>query len=151
MLKRTYQSLGVELALPVAATSRELGSGRAPVRRVRVVAEDVTGLGATREEPDADPVGGDLRGVDAAANAVETFAVGIRVGSLNATAGVGVLAGGVHVAVGRLQIAREAVVIDGATIAGVEHHVVEGIVVDTLNDVNLPAVRPVTGAQGPAV
>nr|POE65635.1 hypothetical protein CFP56_58741 [Quercus suber] len=100
------------------ATALELGDGRAPVGRVRIVVGDVGRDRVAPEEPDRDGVADvvDLRGVDAALVGVEPCTVRRGVARPDPTTLVVGLVGRVDVAVGGDDVPGEgAVVGDGAT------------------------------------
>ncbi len=121
------------------AIALELRGGRSPCRRVWVPARDVTGNITTGKEPDVDIVACPLCSVDAAANGVETTAVGLRVLVLNTAASVAALSG---VAIAVTEGAGEpAVVGNGAACGGVQGHGVVGVVVDAFDDVDFAFVR----------
>jgi hypothetical protein len=129
--------------------TRKVRGRRAPSRRIGIAVGDVGRDARPRERPDADGRVGPLHRVDTAAGVVEPGAVRLRRGRVDAAPGVVALARGVDVAVRRLHGSREARVVDGAAIAGVEGHGVVGLLVDTFNDIDLAVIRPV-GADGPA-
>lgn len=74
---------------------------------------------------------------------VEAGAVRARVGAGDGAAGVLHLPGGLGVAVGCSQVAREAATLDAAARAGVECHDVGGLRVDAFHYVDFASLRPV--------
>lgn len=132
------------------AAALELRQRSSPTGRVGLLALDVAGNLASREEVDADGGRVPQSGVNAASVGVEAAAVCSGVTGQDLTASIGRLAGRVDVAVGSGHGSGEgAVVANGATAVGVQGHVVRALVVDALDDVDLATVGPV-GSDGPA-
>lgn len=131
-------------------TTRKARGGCAPPRRDGLAGADVAGDFVRGEEPDVDGGTGPFGGVDAAAGVVEAPAVGLGVFAADAAAAVGGLAAGVDVAVVCVEGAGEAGVFDGATVGGVQGHLILGLVVYAFDDVDFAIVGPV-GAKHPAV
>ena len=144
----TYDLEVLEVRRDVAV-SGEAGGGGAPGSRVWATALDIGGNAGVGEEPDVDGRVGPFGGVYTAVGLVESVAVRLGVGVQDGTTGVGGLVGGFDVAVVSAEGSSEARVLDGASVAGVEGHLVGGILVHTLDDVNLAVVGPV-GAKHPA-
>jgi len=104
---------------------------------------DVVGNARVGEEPDIDGVASPFGGVDTAASLVEAITVGLGAAALDGTARVGRLAIGLDVAVVGVEGATVAEAIDGAAVAGVQSHLVGGLSVDTLDDIDFAVVGPV--------
>lgn len=138
----TYDLQALEVGVDVA------GAGESTVRStprawIRGAIGDIGGDITVAEVPDTDSIAGPLSSVDAAAVAVEPCAEGLVRGRLDAAARVGVLARGLHETIAGFERAGEAGVIDAAAVAGVEGHVVLGLVIDTFDDIDFAVVGPV--------
>lgn len=139
----------LEMRVDVARAA-EAGHRHAPRARVRVRrrgGRDVGGHVGAGEMEDLDVGARPDGGVDAAADGVHARAEGGTAGHgvADAAAHVFALPLGVDVAVGGLEIAAEAGVLDGAVRGGVEGHFVVGLIVGALEDVNLAALGPGAG------
>lgn len=140
--------------LDIAVVARVVREGRAPrgARVGDVVAiagrVDVGGDVLTGEEPDGNCGGVPFCRVDAAADVVETGAEVGLVGREDAAAGVDLLAGGVGVAICRVDGARHARLLDGAAARGVEGHRIGLGAVDAFDDVDF-AIRGPVGSHEP--
>lgn len=137
----------VEMVVNVARFGKS-GRRGTPSRRIRSATSDIPGDARAREEPDIDDSPCPFGSVDAASSIVEAVAIGGVVVTSDGTAGVGRLARSFDVAVGSLDFAAEPEGLDGAAIAGVEGHLVGGLVVDAFNDVDFAVAGPV-GAEHP--
>ena len=139
----------VEVRVDVTVATTEAGGGGPPARRVRAAAGDVGRDAGVGEEPDVDIIAGPLGSVDTATGLVEAVTVGLGAAIQDGTARVGSLARGLDVAVAGGDGAGEARAADGAAITSVQGHLVGGLGVGTLDDVNLAVVWP-AAAKHPA-
>lgn len=101
------------------------------------------------EEPDGDGLVGPLGGIDAAADGVEAWAVGVGVGAHVSAPGVLFLTGRVAVAVRGVGFREGAGVANGAASVGVQGHLVGGLGVDAFDDVDFTAFGPGALAEQP--
>lgn len=132
------------------ATALELRQGSSPSGRVGVLALNVAGDLASREEINADGGRVPQCGVNTTTVGIEAAAVGVGVTGQDLTAGVVILTGRVDVAVrGGHGSGEGAVVADGAPCIGVQGHIIRALVINTLNDIDLPTDGPV-GSDHPA-
>lgn len=145
---RTYDLQLVEMVVNVARFGKS-GRRGTPSRRIGSATSDIPGDARSGEEPDVDGSACPFSGVDTASSIVEAVAVGGALATSDGTAGVGCLARSFDEAVGSLDIAAEPEGLDGASIAGVEGHLVGGLVVDAFDDVDFAVAGPV-GAEHPA-
>lgn len=132
----------VEVRVNVTVSS-EFGCWSSPGRWVRATTGDVGGNTGVREEPNTDGVAGPLSGIDAATMLVEPVSVRGRASARDSTSSILRLAGSLDVAVASLDVTAKAGIIDRATRTGVQSHLVGGLVVNTLDDVNFAVVRPI--------
>lgn len=139
---RTYDLQVVEMGIDIAA-SGERSRGSTPVRRVRITTGNIRRDVRAGEEPDINTRRRPFGGVDAAVGSVEAVAVRLSVGAEDAAASVGRLARSLDVAVACLEGTGKAGVVDRAAIAGVQGHLVNGLGVDALDNVDFAVVRPV--------
>ena len=117
---------------------------------VRIIRIGIRRDTVSREKPDRDGIGGPFHSVDSSTDLVEPSAVGGRVGVLIEAALVGILTGGVDVAVCSEQLGGEAgCLFDSAAFHGVDGEDVGCLAVDALDDVDFAILGPV-GANGPA-
>lgn len=126
----------------------KLGRRGTPARWVGATAGDIGGNTRVGEDPNTDGITGPLSSVNTAALVIESVPVGAGAGASDSTASIFRLFGSLDVAVAGLDGTAETGVVDRATIAGMQSHLVDRLIIDTLNDVNLAIARPV-GAEHP--
>lgn len=130
------------------AGAGEFGSGCTPGAWVGASRGNILGHRAGREEPGRDGRASPFSCVDTAASVVESASEGLGVGAHDCAACVGGLAICVDVAVICVEFAAETGVLNSASIAGVQGHLVSGLVVDAFDDINFTIGGPV-GAKHP--
>ena len=136
----------VEVVIDGAAVvTVELGRWGSPSGGGRGSGSDVGGDGSTVPGPDLDGIGGPLHNVDTTVSVVEGITVrggtGVNTATVVGVSGVAVGSGGGRALDGTI-------VGDGAASGGVEGDDVGGLGVDTLDDINLTVVGPVS-TDGP--
>ena len=116
-----------KVGVDVAVRSTLKQSGRiAPARRVGVWSAGIARCSRVRPEPDLDGAAGPFHSIDTASVIVEAIAV------RNASSGLDTTA-----------LVTQAILVDQSTArAGMHGHGVLVVVVDTLDDVDLPIIRP---------
>ena len=145
----TYDALELDLRRDIAV-SLELSHGGRPGRRVGCTSSDILWDAITGEPPNSNSLSGDLSSVNTTQNLVKSRAIGCRVIGANSASRIGVLVWCGNITVRSVDDTREvAVVGNAASGARVQSNAVGGLVVDTLDDINLAVVGPVR-ADSPA-
>lgn len=144
---KTYNLEVAEMRVNVTVAS-ELGRRSTPARWVRATAGDVGWYTRVGEDPNTDGITGPLSRVNTTTLVVESISIGTGARASNGTASIFRLLSGLDVAVTGLDGTTETGVLNRATIAGVQSHLVDRLVIDTFDDVNLAVARPV-GAEHP--
>ena len=137
------------MAVNIAAALK-LGHRLSPGRRVRRSTCNVPRCGATREEPNADVSAGPLRRDNASTDRVKACAIRLSALVLDVTTSIVALPRRADVAIRSPKRTGEGIVIcDATAVRCVYGHGIVGIIIDSLDDVNLALVWPV-GPQHPA-
>lgn len=125
------------------AAAGEFGSGGSPAAWVGASGGDIAGDRAGGEEPNRNGGASPFSCVDTTAGIVESTSERLGVRAHDSATGVGSLAISVHIAVVRVEVTTETGVLDGTSIAGVQGHLVLGLLVDTFEDVDFSVLGPV--------